>query len=210
MADGFNISRFTSKTSERGFLKTNKFLIRIPVPAGLVSSADNAYYTATSRDFEYWAEGAAVPGVALSMHTVQRYGYGIMEKKPFMPMFNDMNISILGDAAAQNWYWMQDWINLTVKHNATRGIDPPREQINTNGAITGGARVIAPYEVSYRKDYVVDANIIVYDDAGNSTKSIILHDCFPSMVGEMQLNWMDNNNIARIPITLTYLDWFYQ
>eukprot|EP00697_Spironema_sp_BW2_P004560 gnl/Spiro4/16189_TR8705_c0_g1_i1.p2 gnl/Spiro4/16189_TR8705_c0_g1~~gnl/Spiro4/16189_TR8705_c0_g1_i1.p2 ORF type:complete len:215 (-),score=52.10 gnl/Spiro4/16189_TR8705_c0_g1_i1:443-1087(-) len=190
----FNINEFLSVVGEKGFLKANKFRVFLPVPKGLRNATNFTNYTATSADFQYWCEGAAVPASTLQLHQVQRYGYGQTNRKPFNQVNQDMPLTLLADAEGDNWNFLMDWTNLISSWSRSQGFR------------TSGAN--ATYEIAYKADYVVDATIEVFNDIGDVVKTITLIDAYPSMIGELRMDWQDNNNIQRLPVTLTFFDWF--
>lgn len=202
--ESFNIAGFIAQIGDKGLLKPNKFRFRIPVPAGLKTNKQfAASYAKTSRDIEYWCESAAIPALVLQLHQVQRYGYGVSNRKPFTPVFNDLPVTFIADADGDTWYFMNDWTKLIVNWDSSKGVNPdtPTSVVNNTGVST--------WEVAYWKDYVVDATVDVFNDIGDVIKQITLKDCYPSMVGEIRIDWQDNNNIARIPVTMTFVDWHY-
>lgn len=199
---GFNIQQFISNLNQTGIQKTNKFLVRFPAPNGLVRPGQDQTWVNTARTLEFWCEIASLPGVALSTHSLLRYGYGVMEKKPFAPLFSDITFTFIVDAGGNIFNYFQQWMNMINNYDTRNGVVPARP------TSTAGNIPIAPYVVAYKIDYLVDINIVAYDDSGKPTNSVVLREAYPTFLGDQQLNWGDNNNFAKLPIMFTYLDWY--
>jgi hypothetical protein len=192
---GFNINDFLGVIAEKGILKPNKFRVNLPVPLGLRIQTQNAgFYNSVSRDFEFWCEGAALPSSTIQLHPLQRYGYGPTNRKPLNQVNQDLPLTLLADAQGENWMFLKDWTNLITNWDRQKGF-------NTNGNP-------ANWEIAYKDDYVVDARIDVFNDIGETVKSVVLVDTYPSLLGELRMDWQDNNSVQRIPLTLTFYDWF--
>jgi hypothetical protein len=80
------------------------------------------------------------------------------------------------------------------------GIDPQTK----NGVLPGQN----PWELAYKYEYVSDVEVIVFNEQGNDVLTVVLREAYPTFVGDVQLNWGDTNNIARIPVTMTVYDWY--
>jgi len=190
---GFNVNEFRSEITKKGILKNNKFLVRMYAPRGFNSSLSN-----TVRFLEFWCESANIPGVSLSATEVRRYGYGNIEKKPYVTMNNDVTMSFLGDAQGIIWTFFQQWIKLIVNYDMRNGIT------GSTGVTSGQA----PFELSYKEDYAVDIHLSIFDDLGNEAIHVLLREAYPIFVGDIQLNWGDTNSIMRIPVTFAVYDWY--
>ena len=197
---GFNINEFKAQTKVKGFQKNNKFLVRFPLPRGFLNTPNFSKYAEIDKVLEYWCEGATIPGVALSLTPINRYGYGAIEKKPSTPTFTDANFTFIGDGKSDNWLFFQQWIRLIDNYDLRGGINPITGYVN--------GKPISPFEVSYKYEYASDVNLIVFDDSGTETFNIILRDAYPIYMGQIPLNWADNNTIMKIPITFTFMDWY--
>lgn len=181
------------------------------MPAGLQGNDDFDTLTATNRDLEYWCEGSSIPGLSFNVTPILRYGYGAIEKKPASPSFTDLNFIFLGDANGDTWRFFQSWMRMMNNYSLSSGI---RGQNSTNNgsATTKGLGQVggvnqSPFEVAYKSEYASDVNIIVYNDLGDETFNIALYEAYPVFLGDIGINWADNNTIMRIPITLTFQSW---
>lgn len=179
-------------------------MVQFPLPIGMRGNEKESELISTNRDLEFWCEGTNIPGIGLATHPVLRYGYGAVEKKPASPSFNDVNFSIIGDGKADNWTFFKSWISMINNFDLRNGINP--DTVNTK--IAGKSQ--SPYELAYKYEYASDVNILVFDDTGKSTFDIILRDAYPIFLGDIQLNWSDNNTIMKIPVSFTFQDWYSQ
>jgi hypothetical protein len=46
--------------------------------------------------------------------------------------------------------------------------------------------------------------IVLYNDLGETVKTINLYDAFPSSIREIPLAWNDNQNLMRLSVSITY------
>jgi hypothetical protein len=201
MAEGFNVNNFRAELSKTGVMKNNKFFVRMYSPRGFSSTGNrdaNILASTTVRFLEFWCEATNIPGVSLSTTEVRRYGYGAMEKKPYVTLSNDITMSFIGDAKGIIWSYFQQWIRLIVNYDMRKGI------IAENGIL----RNQSPFELAYKEDYAVDIHISVFDDAGNESIHVVLRDAYPTFVGDIQLNWGDTNSLMRVPVTFSFFDWY--
>ncbi len=196
---GFNIANFKAKIESRGILKNNKFQVRFNAPGefkaanpGLMSA-----FNSVDKDMVFWADGAAIPGISLSLRPLLHYGYGATEKKPVAPVFNDIRMSIINDGTNDNWNFFQQWVNFIVKFDFRNNFSDKDNQ-NTI------------WEVRYKSSYATNIQIVEYDDSGKPVMNIILQDAFPFAVQDIPLNWADNTNVQRVPVEFTFRDYYNQ
>lgn len=206
MAAGFNIAQFLSHVNKTGVMRNNKFLIRIPTPRGLIGDSEFDSLVNTARYLEFWAESSSLPGATLSIHSIMRYGYGAVEKKPTGPAFTDQSTAFIADANAAIWSYFYKWLNMITNFNLSHGI------VNQGSIKTGQVSGISldPYELSYKSEYAVDIEITLFDDNGQEKMTTVLREAFPIHLGDLPLNWADNNSYMKIPLVFTFFDWYSQ
>lgn len=204
---GFNIRDFTSHIHANGVLRNNKFLVRIPYPQGLGYDSNSK---STSRYLEFWCNSSNVPGVNIQTTSTRRHGYGVSEQFAVSPTFNNVYLTFMGDSKGSVLDFFQKWTQLINNYDARYGINRNRKSDQKT------------YELAYKDDYVVDTEIIVFNDsqrqvavpaAGFARQQkdpihIVLRDSFPISIGDIQLNWNDTNDFMQIPISMTYTDWY--
>lgn len=199
MSKGFNVSEFSSNINQNGLMKPSKFLVRIPFPIGM---RDHPALIGTSRFIELWCDSANIPGISIATTDVNRYGYGGIEKKPYMAINNDVNMTFLSDANGAIWTFFQQWARMIVNYDMRNGI---RGSSGVNNGVLPGQK---PFELAYKYEYVSDIEVIVFSEQTNKPSlEIVLRESFPTFVGDVQLNWADTSSFSRIPITFSVYDW---
>lgn len=192
---GFNINNFISNINANGIMRNNKFLVRIPAPAGFTSQ--NVLFE-TGRYLELWCDSANLPAAMLGTTTVRRYGYGHEETRPTTIQNSPMNLTFIADGRGAIWSFFQQWIRLIYNYDLSNGV------YKSNGVMSRQA----PMDLAYKSDYAVDVEIFVFDETGKQIISVMLREAYPVALGDVQLNWGDTNSIAKIPTSFTYFDWF--
>src|SRR6185503_18271013 len=136
---GFNIQQFIDIINAKGgFQRPNKFLVTISPPqammgqitkAGVQSPASSQSQTFTGQNLlqqlHFWCEGAHLPGVILMSQEVNRYAYGIPEKKPFRAGFQDMGLIFYADGQMENWTFFTKWCQLATNYDMSGGTPAP-------------------------------------------------------------------------------------
>lgn len=210
----FNIRDFKSAISTRGTLQPNKFFVRITPPETLKATnsqlvenntADSIpgdgiiNFTEDARFLQFYAEGAALPGVNILTSPVRRYGYGSEEKRPIVAAFNDLNLTIIGDEYGRNVRFFQNWLKLMVNYDAR----------DTYRTMTGIGASQHPFEVTYKTDYIGTIEVLVFNSHDlNSALHYTFREAYPINMIDTPLNWSDNNNLMRFSITISYFDWY--
>lgn len=198
---GFDINAFNAQLNSHGVQRTNKFMVRIPLPRGMLNQHYFDSHESTQRNMEFWLCAAPYPGVGLNTHATLRYGYGPIERKPVAPIFVDSQLMLIADAEGLNRRFFHDWINMTIAFDLQQGINPAIP----DGVV--GNNPMHPFELSYKREYAVDVNIITFNDAGQKNDSIILQEAFPTLAGEVSMNWSENQAMY-FPVTMTHMNWY--
>lgn len=204
----FDIGEFQAEIAQSGILRPSKFTVEFPVPNGLlgldgssfssVPIQNNGVAVDTARRVSLLIESAPMPGTALATHEVRRYGVGHFERKPYVPIFTDINMVFRSDMDGNVWHFLRSWLRLAVNYEARDGFN-----------VASG---IKPYqytsEVAYKADYAVDMQVTSYRDDGQVASSVVLREAFPIFVAEVPLSWAAVNDYIRIPVTISYFDLF--
>ena len=182
------IQGFRSRIDNLGGLqRPNLFYVTIPNPRILQGDIGPIL-------LPFLTESAALPGVSLATSDVRRYGYGPNEKKPYVPIFTDMNMTFLGDNSGTVHKFFYKWMNGIVKFD-----EFPNGKSGYNG--------VKPFEVEYKRAYATDITITCVDEVEKNLIEIKLYDAYPIFMGDVSLNWNDTDSVARIPIGFTYYKW---
>lgn len=203
----FDISAFQSEINQLGILKPSHFTVQFPVPNGLQGLTDafqqlpisgNQSAVDTSRRVSMLVESAPMPGVALATHEVRRYGVGHFERKPYVPIFTDINMVFRSDMNGAVWHFLRSWMRLAVNYEARQGFSSA-SGVKPN-QYTG--------DVAYKMDYAVDMTVTSYRGDGEAASQVVLREAYPIFVAEVPLSWAAVNDYIRIPVTISYFDWF--
>ena len=192
---GFNINNFLSNINTNGVMRNNKFLVRIPTPNGF---SGQSILNETGKYLELWCESANLPSAMLGTQSIRRYGYGHEEKRPTTIQMSDMSLTFISDGRAAIWAFFQQWIRLIYNYDLSSGL------LKNNGVSTN----MSAMDLSYKSDYAVDIELFVFSETGQQLLSVMLREAYPHTLGDIQLNWADTNNIAKIPVSFTFFDWY--
>jgi len=194
------LNNFLGTINGKGYLTNNRFLVNIPrLPAGMSNSqAINDFHELTSG-LQFFIESSNLPGIQLNTSDVFRYGYGIVQKRPYGLTFADLTTSVHSDAEGVILRFFQAWMKIIMNYDNRTG-----DLFDATGLLPSQG----PYELGYKSDYAVDMNIEIYNQAGVVTHKVFLIDCYPIFVNDLNLSWSDNNTIMRIPVTFAYKNWY--
>jgi hypothetical protein len=182
----FRIDDFKAVVSPREFMRNNKFRARIAYPAGLTDSAS----TNVIRNIEFYCEHVRLPGVAIKTHNVARYGYGPTEQRPGMAQFVDVNMTFLSDGDGENIAFFRRWMNVIHPFDFRNGMQ---------GNV---------YTTKYRAQYATQVWLDSFNEQTLLTSSIVLREAFPVSLDNIDMNWMDTNNLQKFTVVMAYNDWF--
>lgn len=146
----------------------------------------------------YRADSFAQPGVSFATSEIRRYGVGPVERKPYTPIFTDLNMTFIGDSDGALHKFFYLWMNSIINYTQL----PQGNSGTFNKAF--------PFEVNYKDDYKVNSiDIYTYNEAQFKVGVLKLYNAYPIFLGEVQRNWADTDQIVRMPVTFTYSHWSY-
>lgn len=181
---------------QHGILKTNYGNIQIALPTNHIFR--KRYNLPFNMEFvDYRADSFPLPGLGLATSEIKRYGYGPNEKKPYAPVYTDVNFTFIGDKEGKIHKFFYLWMNSMVNHHKPGSINSTDEK----------ADYAFPYEVEYKDSYKADINIFVYSEDGTVTEVVKLQDAYPIFMGDIQYSWGDQDQLVRVPVTFTYYSW---
>jgi len=184
---GFRIDEFSSHIVSAGTLQTNKYFVEIAAPDGLPSSLFD--FGGIARKLAFRAETVRLPGAFFDIITNREHGNGTSQKFPTNVNFNDLPISFIDDGNNSIYKHFYNWLNLIF------------------GFSTKGRRT---NEIEYKKNYVVDIIVRVFDNAGYLITSAVFKEAYPIALNDINLSWSDNNNLLRNNVTFSFTDWYLQ
>ena len=195
----FNVNRFKQNINDFGYLKNNKFEVFVQSPKFL----QNKYIRIGRREtnindlnnlLRFRIEQVIAPGVSLQSIDTSRYGVGPTQKMPYNAQYFDTTFSVLLDKNTDLWDFWYNWTNGIFNFN---GQEP-----DGNNVFEGSW--IPTYSVEYKDEYSSTMMIVIYNDVGETVKTINLYEAFPSSIKNIPLGWNDNVNLMRLAISVTY------
>jgi hypothetical protein len=195
----FNVNSFKQNLDFFGYIKNNKFEVFVQAPKFL----QNKYMKINDREtsikdinnlLRFRIDQVRTPSASLLSIDTNRYGIGPTQKMPYNAQYFDTTFSILLDRNTDLWDFWYNWINGIFNFNG--------EEPNGNNIFNGGR--IPNYTIEYKDEYSTNMMIVIYNDVGETVKTINLYEAFPSSMREIQLAWNDNVNLMRVAITVTY------
>lgn len=204
MAQGFNVNELIAEISRNGTMRNNKFMVDFPMPLSLRNTTGFEQLSDTNRVMSLYCEGANLPGIALLMEEVRRYGYGPNERKPYSPIFTDVNLTMRGDSNGNIWSFMNAWMKCAVNYESRGDFNTPNGPVRGQHANEVGYK----YDPQNNEGYATDTTIRLFNDMGEETIRVVLREAFPIFVGDIPLNWGARSDYMRIPVTLSFYDWY--
>jgi len=197
----FGISNFRSEIQKNGVLQNNRFVCTFAVPKGLQksNSLPTDFYKDNIDDITLRCETVTIPGQNFFTQDVKRYGYGQIEKKPYLPTFNPMRLVFLVDRKANIIRFFNDWVNLIVPHN----VETPSSFTAVEERRSLQDKL---YLVGYKDQYISPVlRINVYDEFDKKVMECKAFDCFPITVSDFDTSWSSQNDPIRLTVTMQFL-----
>lgn len=204
-----NIDKFNSKMNEAGGpVNSSKFIMRIaPKQSSWVDRAASDLV----NDLVFFIDSVNLPGKFHSFSDIRRFGYGQLERRPNFQTFSEITCTVILDRKGNNLGFFNRWMDYILGSGGLM-TETKNEMIGQNGGLTGYT-----HEHAYPDTYLTDIDIFVldqhinYGDQVDPEKNCVvhykLHDAYPSSIGDTDLNWNNNNTIARAPIIFQYKFW---
>jgi hypothetical protein len=120
----FSFSAFRNLVNSDDLFRANRAeLIINKRPAGMsASSIAGASFVGAGGRLSFLIDSFSIPGVSwASSDNIRRYGYGILESRPYTPVFNELPITIMGDRKMEVYKYFHEWTNLVVNYNFLGG-----------------------------------------------------------------------------------------
>lgn len=218
-AGSFNAADFRSILGRgAGVAEPNKFRVRFFLPAGLNGTipsqgtgANETKHTSKSgadmetvRYLEFWAHSTSLPAFGLMAQPARRYGYGAAERRPFAPVYTDVQVQFIADDHGDNWKLFYNWVNMIYNTKSNLGMSANTGHVNMHGA--GNLFAYEPYQLAYRTEYLTDVQIHTFAKTGQQNMQVVLREAFPVSMGGVSLSWADNNSFMSLPVTFAYTD----
>jgi hypothetical protein len=182
----FNINQFRSEIQEGGTLPQNRFLVIFSKPNSLSEFKGVDYLTMR-------CDSASIPGINFFTSQTNRYGYGQIERRPYLPTFNPITLTFIVDRASSVIGFFNQWTNSIVNYDISGGIYKP----SSSG--------IMPYHMTYKDDYISrQMQIYVYDHFNEKQIKVTLYDAYPLSTSDTALSWTESSDVLKYSISLQY------
>jgi hypothetical protein len=192
-ASTFSVSKFRSEIVNNGVLPQNRFIVIFTIPKILNAGKPNTEYLSMR------CENASIPGVNFFTSQTVRYGYGQIERRPYLPSFNPMTLSFIVDQKSTIIAYFRDWTNGIVNHDISSGIYG-----TGNAALQPNEMVAMPYQLNYKDDYICkQMQIYVYDYQNKKQIKVTLYDAYPLSTNDVNLSWGDTETM-KYNVTMQY------
>lgn len=210
----FNIDEFKSRLTT-GLLRNNKFVLQLDqLPHGMQGTKYASLYP---YDLRFYCESVDIPGSILQTNNIKRYGYGPLEKKPYMPAFADCQVVFRSDQEGKVFNFIRQWQALAVNYQMRSSNAGQQNAINDQNGYSnpkkglGGQaqRLLTPYELGYKRQYAVGVQIFMYSEDGKSESGIVLREAYPVVIADMPLAWAQTKSYAQLPVAFSFVDMMF-
>lgn len=208
----FNINEFRSELNVNGVLRSHSFTM-VMIPPKMMGESDD-FVTAFGdetfgdpkdapdvRNLVMRCESVVVPGVNFfTSDNIRRYGYGPIERRPYLPQFNPITATFVVDRDAEVIRYFNLWSNGIMNHDVfENGFNG---DFNTSGNIK-----TKPYFLRYKDDYISPVlTIFVYDEKFQQSFIVKLRDAYPLSTSDIQMSWSATDDVVRYSVTFMYTD----
>lgn len=196
----FNVAEFSARVNQLGILKTSNIAVEIFPGANFGLRRFGSVFSDAANNIRFMAEATNIPGVSLATTEIRRHGYGVIEKKPYVPIFTDVNISFRSDKKGDLYNFFQSWMKMIINFDG-------RGSINS---ISGLLPNQSMYEIAYKESYICHLVMTILDTNGNEPIKIVLTEAYPIFLGEMAMAWQSTNDYLKIPVRFTFKDWYLE
>ena len=208
----FNISDFKSTVEASGFVQSNKYDVQIAIPAGLTgqsfetsgSGITSSSFDSTNQDLMFRSVSASLPGVTMRTTDINRYGIGVYEKMPYSANYTDTSLTFICDRYSNVYNFWYLWFNYVFGTNGNVTNSNVYGSYSTSGVGNAGRSF---YTAEYKDNYSSTVTITVYDAEGLPSMTSTLYKAYPVTINDIPLSWTDNNNMVKLTVQLTFLEW---
>lgn len=193
----FNINNFRSEIDSGYILKPSRFIMWIELP-NAIKGADP--YNFDEKILLLRCESTNLPGVSMATSDIiRRYGYGRVERRPYLSTFSNLTCSFIMDRKALVHKFFYDWMNYIVNFDSSQGMKPDRGVNNAD---------IGPYELSYKKDFKCPSmNLNIFDDYSNRVMVVRLFEAYPHAVSDVPLSWGVTEQFMTVNVSFYFADY---
>jgi len=153
--------------------RPSRFDVTIPVPIVLLP------FRNVGKQLSLRCETAQLPSRTFAT-AEQRFGSNPIEKYPYQPQYNDLDLTFLVSDDMSEKVFFDSWLELI------------------NPSLT--------FNFKYKNDYAVNMQVNQYDVTNNKSYSINLIDAYPISVNQLDLDW-SNNEYHKLTVVFAYTYW---
>ena len=187
----FNIEEMKSIINNRGGLaKASRFMAYFRAYPNGISDADQI------RDLSFMCESASIPGIAYQTDDIRPSGYGNIEKRPYATIYQDVTLNFFCDNDGAVVSFMHKWLQAVFNFN-----DKSAPDSVTNSGLPNNT-------FAYPKDYFGIIELIQSgEDQDSEILSVSLQEAYPINIGDITVDWNNQDTLTKIPVTFTYTYW---
>lgn len=181
-----NINDFNAIMSKRGFQSGNKFEFFLPfLPKGADQGNEGVV-----RDMNFLCTSAEFPGFNVKENTVNVSSRTFSVAGSYTP--TELSLKIIVDRTMNTRVVFEQWRNL---------IFPSVQDI---GLSTTQSGIFLNFPDNYK---VSGAVLNIKDESGETVRSVVFTDVYPTRVGSLNFNWESNNKALELDVGLSYFDY---
>jgi hypothetical protein len=189
----FSINEMMSHINGRnGLSKSSKFMAYFrKYPNGIATLGEE-------RDLSFLCDAVSVPGIAYQSDDIRSSGYGNIQKRPYATIYQDVTLNFFCDNDGVVVDFMHKWLQAVFNFN------------NSSSQTSTTASGLAPNTFAYPQDYFGTIEIIQYfdqDETEEEVFSVKLEEAYPISMGDIHLDWNNQDTLTKISVTFTYTYW---
>jgi hypothetical protein len=135
-------------------------------------------YEGDLRKILLYCDSTALPG--MSVQTTQARTFGEIREMPWDRLFDNVTMNFYVDNTMDVKIFFDNWIG-NIQDPVTRSM-------------------------AYYDDYRTDITIDVMDVANDTRYSVTLYECYPKMVGSIQMDYA-SRDVAKLQVSMNYKYW---
>ncbi len=143
-----------------------------------------------ANDLRFFAVNAQLPGFGLQTSQFFHNGYGVQEKRPTSPIFDDAQLTFLLDSKGGAVDFFKQWVTYI------------------NPFMIDGAEERDKFR--WPQDYSTTIDIRKFKADGELTFTYQLQQAYPVSIGAVSLGWEEQNTISRLPVNFAYHSWTHK
>ena len=181
-------------------MKTNLFNVMIAMPKCMKNRSNNPE---RSEILSLRCSGAQIPGVNLVGKDFQKYGYGLSERFITNATVSDMSLEFILDQKFVADFF-EEWTLGITDYSRVKSMDYKADM--SDGLLIANRR---PYFTNYKSNYTTTILINIYDETAERIKTVELTEAYPVNISAIDLNWNDENKLAKMVVRIHYRDILY-